>query len=221
MSLNDSALSTFDFWSSSTGTTAAKRMLDGLTALVLLTVLSPLLVAATVLILVSDRQSPFYLDERVGRRGRLFKCWKFRTMRSEPGLLERYLAANPDEAEQYRVSRKLRHDPRITPLGVLLRRSSIDELPQLWNVLRGEMSLVGPRPITEREFTARPAVDQSWMASVRPGMTGLWQVSGRCELDDARRIELDTRYAREWSLGMDLAILLRTPLAVTGTRGAR
>lgn len=220
LSLNDSAMRAVEFRVSS-GYFSLKRALDIAGSGLLLVALSPLLIGVAILIVAIDRQSPFYLDARVGRGGRLFRCWKFQTMRSDPTILERYFEANPEERQVYELTRKLMDDPRKTALGSFLRRTSIDEFPQLWNVLRGEMSLVGPRPITEREFARRPLTDQAWMASVRPGMTGLWQVSGRCDTDDETRIALDSRYAREWSMGMDLMILLRTPIAVTGTRGAR
>lgn len=108
------------------------------------------------MIAIVDRQLPIYLDERVGRHGRLFQCWKYRTMRSDPAILERYFEAHPEERAVYDLTRKLLDDPRKTALGAFLRRTSIDELPQLWNVFKGEMSLVGPRPITESEFTRRP-----------------------------------------------------------------
>jgi lipopolysaccharide/colanic/teichoic acid biosynthesis glycosyltransferase len=134
-------------------------------------------------------------------------------------VLERWLEANPDHAAEWKATHKLRRDPRVTAVGRLLRRTSLDELPQLWNVLRGEMSLVGPRPIVSEEIPKYgPAVVH--YARVKPGLTGLWQVSGRNDLSYARRAELDTAYIRNWTLTGDLKLLLRTVRTVIVGKGA-
>ncbi|MGE5597274.1 MAG: sugar transferase, partial [Hyphomicrobiales bacterium] len=125
-----------------------KRTADLVVSAAILVVLSPLLLAVALAILLIDRQFPFYLDERMGQHVRKFRCWKFRTMRNDDAKLAAYLLENPEEAARYAATRKLNRDPRTTRLGAFLRRTSIDELPQLINVLKGEMSLVGPRPIT-------------------------------------------------------------------------
>lgn len=199
----------------------AKRTFDAALACLVLVAASPLILFTSFAILIADRQRPFYLDERVGKNGKIFKCIKFQTMRSDPAILAEYLAANADEAELYRRCRKLVNDPRPTALGAFLRKTSLDELPQAFNVLTGDMSFVGPRPISQQEWIQRHPFDQELMASVRPGITGLWQVSGRSDLSDAERVALDSRYARDISLLLDMTILARTPVAVLGRKGAR
>jgi Undecaprenyl-phosphate galactose phosphotransferase WbaP len=161
-----------------------------------------------------------YRHQRVGRGGRPFACFKFRTMAvNADALLAEHLRQNPEAAEEWRRRHKLRDDPRITTLGAWLRRASLDELPQLLNVMRGEMSLVGPRPVVAEEL-ARYGDSAGYYLDVAPGLTGLWQVSGRNDLDYRRRIQLDCWYVRNWSLRRDLWILLKTPLAVVNGRGA-
>ncbi|QIE47909.1 sugar transferase (plasmid) [Pseudohalocynthiibacter aestuariivivens] len=148
---------------------------------------------------------------RVGRHGRMFRLWKFRTM--HPGAeaaLPVFLAENGRMAHLWRRHRKLPDDPRVTSLGRLLRRYSLDELPQLWNVLIGEMSLVGPRPVPWDELYAHYGTAMPGYLSCRPGLSGLWQVSGRNRLPYAQRVELDCYYVRNHSLGLDLVIILRT-----------
>lgn len=197
-----------------------KRATDVCIASVALALTAPLILLAALTILVADRQLPFYADLRVGLAGRQFRCWKLRTMRSHPRILEEYFAAHPHEAETYRETRKLSHDPRITPLGALLRKTSLDELPQLVNVLSGDMAAVGPRPLSPSEFEQR-GPSRFLIGGVRPGMTGLWQVNGRSDLDVASRVLLDNYYARNWSLWMDMRILAATPVVVLTARGAR
>ena len=159
-------------------------------------------------------------QRRVGRGGEHFITWKFRTMRPNAELeLAAYLAAHPEAAAEWTLTRKLRADPRVTAPGRLLRRLSLDELPQLWNVLRGEMSLVGPRPITPDEL-ALYAEKSHLYTRVRPGITGLWQVSGRSALNYNERVKLDTYYARNWSIWLDLVLLARTVVTVVAARGA-
>ncbi len=152
----------------------------------------------------------FYGHERVGRGGRRFRCWKLRTMvRDADAVLARHLAADPAAAAEWRRHRKLARDPRITALGRILRRTSLDELPQLWNVLRGDMALVGPRPVTAEELREYGAAADDYLR-VAPGITGLWQVSGRNALSLGERIALDAAYARGQCATLDAAILLRT-----------
>lgn len=197
-----------------------KRTVDLGIAVPLLLVASPAVLLAALAILIGNRQRPFFADTRVGVNGRRFLCWKLRTMRSDPAILTRYFAAHPEEEARYRDTRKLDRDPRITPLGAFLRKMSLDELPQLFNVVLGQMSIVGPRPLSPEEFESR-GPNRFLLASVRPGLTGLWQVSGRSDLDSASRVLLDNHYARNWSLWMDLRILAATPIAVLTGRGAR
>lgn len=197
-----------------------KRPLDLALALPMLVVSLPLLLLAALAILLFDRQAPLYVDVRVGRGGRYFRCLKLRTMRSDPQILAHYFARHPHELRRYECERKLASDPRVTRLGAFLRRSSIDELPQLWNVLRADMSFVGPRPLAPSEFAERGEQARP-LELVRPGLTGLWQVRGRSDTSLHRRIHLDNFYARNSSLALDLRIVLETPLAVLRARGAR
>ncbi|MFM7269340.1 MAG: sugar transferase [Cyanobium sp.] len=187
-----------------------KRGGDIIFALAFLTLGAPLLVALAVMVKLSSRGPVFYVQQRVGRDYRSFGCIKFRTMRRDADrILSRLLAESPDLQEEFRNDFKLRNDPRITRLGRFLRRSSLDELPQFVNVLRGEMSLVGPRPIVRQELP-RYGDRMEEVLAVRPGLTGLWQVSGRNNLSYAERVALDLRYARHRSFWMDLQIIART-----------
>jgi len=153
-------------------------------------------------------------QRRIGFEGRPFACFKFRTMVTDAeGALKSYLAGNPEAAREWSLRQKLEHDPRVTMLGRLLRRSSIDELPQLYNVLSGHMSCVGPRPVVSDEL-ARYGKYRKDYVKARPGLTGAWQVSGRNRLSYRRRIALDSHYVRKWSIWRDLWILIMTIPAV-------
>ena len=175
-----------------------------------------LLAAAVTL---SDGGRPFFGHVRVGRDGRLFRCWKLRTMVPDAeARLQDHLDSDPAAAAEWAVYRKLTDDPRITPLGEFLRRTSLDELPQLWNVLRGDMSFVGPRPVTPDELEMYGAARTAYWA-VRPGITGLWQVSGRNEVTYDERVRLDGAYLRRIGLVTDLAIMLRTALVIVRPTG--
>lgn len=198
-----------------------KTVLDLTLSAVLLTILSPLLVLVSVLIKLTSKGPVFYRSRRVGRGGRYFVFLKFRTMHVGEAAPRRGDLKNEKTGHLF----KLRQDPRVTPLGRLLRRYSIDELPQLLNVIRGEMSLLGPRPLpaedldpdgmsNEFEFWAQQR------ALVPPGITGLWQIRGRSDLSFEEMIALDVEYIRNWSLWLDLKILLATPFAVISGRGA-
>jgi lipopolysaccharide/colanic/teichoic acid biosynthesis glycosyltransferase len=198
----------------------AKRALDilGAGALLLLCLPVFLLIAALVRL---DGGPAFYAHERVGRGGRLFGCLKFRSMVADADRrLAALLESDPQARAEWEATRKLKSDPRITAFGRFLRASSLDELPQILNVLAGQMSLVGPRPVQAAELAVfyGPAA-QHYMA-VRPGITGPWQVSGRNDTSYAQRVALDVAYARQPSLLNDVKILLRTPMAVLARRGA-
>jgi Undecaprenyl-phosphate galactose phosphotransferase WbaP len=167
-----------------------------------------------------DGGSPFYGHSRVGPDRQRFRCWKFRTMVvNADQVLQELLARDPLARAEWESSFKLRRDPRITLIGQFLRAFSIDELPQLFNVMRGEMSLVGPRPIVAAEID-RYGSNFSAYCACRPGITGLWQVSGRSDVDYTRRVELDAQYAKTWSLWLDLRILLNTVVVVARRDGA-
>ena len=187
-----------------------KRTGDVVFALAVLTLGSPLLVVLALLVKLSSPGPVLYVQRRVGRGYRRFGCIKFRTMRADADqVLSRVLAESPDMRAEFERDFKLRQDPRITPIGRFLRRSSLDELPQFLNVLLGEMSVVGPRPIVDKEIQRYgPFMDE--VLAVRPGLTGLWQVSGRNNLSYPKRVRLDVAYARGRSLRLDLAIILRT-----------
>ena len=193
--------------------------LEFLIAVVALVCLSPLLLAVAAFVR-ADGGPVLYGQKRIGRGGRHFRCLKFRTMAVDAEhQLQTLLASDPAAAREWAETQKLTSDPRVTGIGAVLRRTSLDELPQLLNVLRGEMSLVGPRPIIDDEVE-RYAADIATYCAVRPGLTGLWQVSGRSQTSYARRVQLDVSYVRNWSLLRDLSILLKTIPAVLLRRGA-
>lgn len=194
-----------------------KRSIDIAAASFALLLLSPVFLVIAIWINRSMGGPVFYAHPRIGRGGRVFNCYKFRSMvQNSAQVLESYLAENPHAQREWSATRKLRNDPRVTPLGQFLRRSSIDELPQLFNVLRGEMSLVGPRPVVASELELYKPYTAEYIA-MRPGITGLWQVSGRSNTSYTRRVELDRYYARRWSVGLDIDILLRTLPALART----
>jgi exopolysaccharide production protein ExoY len=198
---------------------AAKRVLDVVGAIVLAAVFSPLMLAIAVL-MRREGGSIIYKHRRVGRHGRAFECLKFRTMvPNADQVLRELLDRDPVINAEWVRDHKLRSDPRITRLGRFLRRTSLDELPQLWNVLRGEMSLVGPRPVVREELLRYGRNVRIYLAA-RPGITGLWQVKGRNDTDYRRRVVLDTYYVRNQNLLLDLYILLRTTRVVLGGSGA-
>ena len=195
-----------------------KRAGDIAFSLAVLTLGSPLFLVLGVLVKLTSRGPVFYVQQRVGRDYRSFGCIKFRTMRRDADkVLSSLLLNSPDLEEEFRNDFKLKNDPRITRLGKFLRRSSLDELPQFLNVLRGEMSVVGPRPIVRKEIPRYGARMEEVLA-VRPGLTGLWQVSGRNNLSYDERVDLDVRYARHRSFLMDLKIILKTVAVVLDPR---
>ena len=186
----------------------------------LLIALSPLLALIALAIWRTDGAPLTYGHYRVGHRGRVFKCLKFRTMlRDAEGVLSDLLRTNPAARAEWERDQKLANDPRVTGIGALLRRTSLDELPQLLNVVRGDMVLVGPRPITVQELTRYGRVRWHYLA-VKPGMTGLWQVSGRNKTTYEERVELDRTYVESRSFQLNLRILFRTVKVVALRDGA-
>jgi lipopolysaccharide/colanic/teichoic acid biosynthesis glycosyltransferase len=184
-----------------------KRLLDILLVLVGLPVVLPVIVVLALLV-AADGGQPFFRQVRVGRGGRLYKMWKLRTMESDAeARLETHLTESPEARAEWDATQKLRRDPRITWLGSFLRRSSLDELPQLWNVLRGEMSLFGPRPMMPSQQKIYPG---SSYYMLLPGITGAWQVSARNASAFAERAHYDSLYNRSLSLGADLRLLAAT-----------
>lgn len=190
-------------------------------ALMILLVLSPIMLVVSWLIWRRDGAPLFFAHYRVGRDGHLFRCLKFRTMYvNAEQMLADLLRDDPVAKAQWARDQKLENDPRITPIGRLLRSTSLDELPQLFNVLRGEMSLVGPRPITVGELTRYGRVRWHYL-SVRPGMTGLWQVSGRNQTTYGARVAMDRYYVERRSVALNLWILFKTIAVVATRHGAR
>ncbi len=198
-----------------------KRAGDLFAASLALVFLMPLMIVIVAALCAARNGPIFFRHERVGRFGQRFACFKFTTMYPDGAdRLAVYLASDRAAAAEWGRARKLARDPRISPIGRLLRRTSLDELPQLLNVLLGDMSLVGPRPVTQDEL-ARYGTSVRGYLSVLPGVTGLWQVGGRNRLTYGQRVRLDADYARDWSLRSDMGILLRTPLAVLSQHGAQ
>lgn len=197
-----------------------KRALDIALVLVGLLLLWPMLLGLVILLKWMDPGPVLYGHRRIGAGGREFRCWKFRTMVVDgDAILERHLRENPAEAKIWKEQRKLLNDPRVTPLGAILRKLSLDELPQLLNVLKGEMSLVGPRPVVEAELEHYGPSARHYLAT-RPGLTGLWQISGRSDTTYAERVRLDRFYVMNWNLWRDLRIIFLTIPAVALSRGA-
>jgi exopolysaccharide production protein ExoY len=197
-----------------------KRLLDIVIVCSFLPCLLPMLLLVAVIVRISSPGPILYRQRRIGRFGRDFELWKFRSMFvNSDEILQHHLLANDEAAREWRQSRKLKIDPRVTRLGSLLRRTSLDELPQFLNVLAGDMSLVGPRPIVSAEKSQyRDAY--FFYTSARPGLTGLWQVSGRSDLSYRQRVALDEAYIRGWNLALDLQILWRTARVVWQSKGA-
>jgi exopolysaccharide production protein ExoY len=197
-----------------------KRCFDIGVAVTGLLLLLPLLCLIALAIKLSDRGPVLYRHRRIGRNGAPFQCLKFRTMVVDAeAALAAHLAANPDAAREWKEKQKLTNDPRVTRLGSVLRQTSLDELPQLINILKGEMSVVGPRPIVDAEIP-RYGQHIAQYQQARPGLTGPWQVSGRNDVDYRTRVELDRQYVEAWSLWRDLVIVVKTAGVVVTARGS-
>lgn len=194
------------------------RTIDIIVALTAVVLLLPLLVLIVIAMKLTSPGPVLFAHRRVGQGGRVFPCYKFRSMVTNSAqVLERHLAECPEARAEWERDQKLRNDPRVTAIGRLLRRSSLDEVPQIFNVLRGEMSMVGPRPIVEAEVVRYRQYIADYKR-VKPGITGLWQISGRNNTTYRRRVALDTAYARNRNVRLDLAIMMRTvPAVVLGS----
>ncbi|MGI4778479.1 MAG: sugar transferase [Janthinobacterium lividum] len=198
-----------------------KRSLDIVGALVFFALFGPIYLLLAICVQVSMGRPVHFWQTRLGANGQKFRFYKFRSMvRNSEAILDDYLSKNEEARVQWDTFQKLEQDPRITPFGKIIRKLSLDELPQFWNVLKGDMSLVGPRPCMERQ---RSLYGKNWehYCAVRPGITGLWQVSGRNRLSYAQRVELDAKYVNEWSLWLDIKILAKTVTAVISGEGSR
>jgi exopolysaccharide production protein ExoY len=188
----------------------SKRVIDIVLALSAIILVAPLLIICFLVTLASSPGPALFRHKRVGFNGRHFDCLKFRTMVTDaPERLRQLLETDPAAAAEWTANRKLRCDPRVTAIGAILRKSSLDELPQLFNVLMGDMSIVGPRPVTDEELVRYAGSKGAYLAC-RPGITGLWQVSGRSSTTYSKRVACDTFYARNWSLALDAKIFIVT-----------
>ena len=208
-------------WTLHTGAArqAMKRGFDLVLGLLLIAALSPVL-GALAFAVKRDGGPALYGHLRVGRNGRKFRCLKFRSMVvNADQVLKQVLETDPQARAEWERDFKLKNDVRVTRVGQFLRRTSLDELPQLWNVVRGDMSLVGPRPVIDQELE-RYGADVDYYLMTKPGMTGLWQVSGRSDTDYATRVSLDVAYVKGWSLSRDIAILFKTFKVVVQGSGA-
>ncbi len=198
-----------------------KRVFDIVVASCILLFTAPLILVVAALIRLQDGKPAIFRQNRLGKNGAPFACYKLRSMVPDANeRLQHLLATDPEARREWEATQKLTHDPRITPLGQFIRKSSIDELPQLVNVIRGEMSLVGPRPIVECEV-AKYGEHFKHYCAVRPGLTGLWQVQGRSDTSYESRVAMDVEYARTRNFLKDVKILLLTVPAVFNSRGAR
>lgn len=200
---------------------ALKRVTDLLFIVALLPLFLLAMGAVAFAIFVTEGKSPFFVQERIGRSGRPFRMWKFRTMRADAEeYLEKELDQDDKLREEWETHFKLKNDPRITRIGQFLRITSLDELPQIINVLRGEMSIVGPRPLPDYHYDPLPGSVKVLRERVRPGMSGLWQVSGRSETGTRGIEKWDSYYVRNWSIWLDIVIIIRTLRVVLTGKGA-
>jgi exopolysaccharide production protein ExoY len=197
-----------------------KRIADIVLAISGIILLAPLLIICFTATVLTSPGPALFRHRRVGFNGKHFDCLKFRTMVTDaPERLHRLLASDPLAAAEWAANRKLRDDPRVTAIGAILRKSSLDELPQLFNVLKGDMSIVGPRPVTDEELERYTTAIGAYLAC-RPGITGLWQVSGRSTTTYDKRVACDAFYARNWSMTLDAKILIVTLPSLLFTVGA-
>ena len=197
-----------------------KRGFDFTGALLALVVLSPILLMLAALVKLSDGGSVFYGHRRVGRNGASFACLKYRTM-AENGdeIMQAHFERHPQSRQEWLATRKLQDDPRVTRVGLVLRKLSLDELPQLVNILKGEMSFVGPRPVVEDELQLYGTAAEFYLKS-RPGLTGLWQISGCNDVSYSTRVAYDRHYVENWSFSADIVIIVKTFPAVLSSRGS-
>jgi exopolysaccharide production protein ExoY len=199
----------------------AKRLIDLLISAAALTALFPLMVILFVLVRTTMGAPVFFAHRRIGHDRKVFYCYKFRTMVNDAeNVLQEHLHQNPDAAQEWMETQKLKYDPRVTTVGQLLRKSSLDELPQLFNILRGDMSCVGPRPIVEEELRHYGVAAETYIRA-RPGLTGMWQINGRSLVDYSQRVSLDCQYVQHWSIWKDITILMRTMFVVLKFEEAR
>lgn len=200
---------------------ALKRLFDVIFSVLVLVVTFPLMVFIALSVRFSSKGNIVYAHERIGRGGKPFRCYKFRTMHSDADTrLKEILEGCPILKNEWEQTQKLRKDPRVTPIGKFLRQTSLDEFPQFWNVLRGDLSIVGPRPVVHHEVTQHLGPKAAKILSIRPGLTGLWQVSGRSDISYAHRIKMDEQYVDSQSIYLDLKIISKTIPCMFFSKGA-
>jgi exopolysaccharide production protein ExoY len=199
-----------------------KRLFDIFFSLVVLIIGAPIFGIITLTLFFSNPGSPVYAHTRIGRGGRTFKCYKFRTMYPNADkILIELLESDPEIKKEWEKSFKLKKDPRVTPMGRFLRKTSLDELPQFWNVLIGDLSVVGPRPVVQEEITKYFGPKAPKILSMRPGLTGIWQISGRSDITCyIKRIQLDEYYVDNHSMILDLKVIAKTIPAILSVKGA-
>ena len=197
-----------------------KRLMDILAIVIFLPIIIPVMLILSILVKLTSKGPVFYGHKRIGKNGKEIKCWKFRSMCiNSQEILEEILATDPVRRAEWEKDRKFQNDPRVTKFGKFLRKTSLDELPQLFNILFGDMSLVGPRPVTEPELV-KYGEHKDYVLSVSPGLTGMWQVSGRSDTGYEERISFDTYYIQNWSIWLDIWILIKTVWVVLIGKGA-
>lgn len=201
--------------------TPGKRIFDIVFCVLLIMLCLPLGLLIALAIRFFSAGKAIYSHERVGRGGKLFRCYKFRTMYADADdRLAELLSQDAALRHEWETTRKLKKDPRVTPLGAFLRKTSLDELPQFWNVLRGDLSIVGPRPVVFEEVVGHLGEKASKILSVRPGLTCIWQVSGRSDVSYSKRIELDEAYVDNRSFVLDLKLIFKTIPSILSSKGA-
>ncbi|WP_325650529.1 sugar transferase [Ideonella sp.] len=200
---------------------ALKRLFDLISIVVILALFGWLMILIALAVRLSSGPGVIYGHQRVGKDGRLFNCYKFRSMvANSDEVLQELLDGSPEARAEWERDFKLKDDPRITRVGRFIRKTSLDELPQLWNVVCGEMSIVGPRPVVQAELDRYYGDAKAHYHSVPPGLTGLWQVSGRNDLDYDQRVQLDKAYVENWNVFTDFMIVMRTVKVMVGRHGA-
>jgi exopolysaccharide production protein ExoY len=198
-----------------------KRTFDIIFSLLVLILCSPLFAILATLIRLTSPGKALYSQERVGRGGKSFRCYKFRTMFLDADKrLHDILKNDSLKKLEWEQSHKLKNDPRVTKIGSFLRKTSLDELPQFWNVLIGDLSVVGPRPVVQEEITKHFGMKAAKILSVRPGITGIWQVSGRSDISYSKRIQLDEKYVDTHSIALDLKLIVKTIPSIVTSKGA-
>lgn len=200
---------------------AFKRLFDIIFSVMILILTAPMMVLIALMVRFSSKGKIVYAHERVGRGGKSFRCFKFRTMYADAdSRLKDILESCPQLKQEWEQTHKLKNDPRVTKIGKFLRKTSLDEFPQFWNVLKGDLSVVGPRPVVHHEITKHLGPKASKILSIRPGLTGLWQISGRSDVSYANRIKMDEQYVDSHSILLDLKIIAKTIPSMFFSKGA-